>query len=148
MPIGAMLCKERADVFEPGNHASTFGGNPLACAAANCVTSKLDVRVLSLVRCLFFFHGAFYAHQSNKRIWATCWTRGELHGERGGGGGASSYHGMERYSRMSCSRSAHEIALTARSRNTKRSIYLPIAFAGSGVSSPYLSSPFSYGAYK
>ena len=45
MPIGAMLCKERADVFEPGNHASTFGGNPLACAAANCVTSKLDVRI-------------------------------------------------------------------------------------------------------
>lgn len=44
VPIGAMLCKERADVFEPGNHASTFGGNPLACAAANCVTSKLDVR--------------------------------------------------------------------------------------------------------
>eukprot|EP00903_Cladosiphon_okamuranus_P005565 g5540.t1 len=42
VPIGAMLCKERADVFEPGNHASTFGGNPLACAAANCVTSKLD----------------------------------------------------------------------------------------------------------
>lgn len=45
VPIGAMLCKERADVFEPGNHASTFGGNPLACAAANCVTSKLDVRI-------------------------------------------------------------------------------------------------------
>lgn len=42
VPIGAMLCKERADVFEPGNHASTFGGNPLACAAANCVTAKLD----------------------------------------------------------------------------------------------------------
>lgn len=45
MPIGAMLCKEGADVFEPGNHASTFGGNPLACAAANCVTAKLDVSV-------------------------------------------------------------------------------------------------------
>ncbi|CAM9303961.1 unnamed protein product [Pylaiella littoralis] len=42
VPIGAMLCKEKADVFEPGNHASTFGGNPLACAAANCVTSKLS----------------------------------------------------------------------------------------------------------
>lgn len=49
VPIGAMLCKERADVFEPGNHASTFGGNPLACAAANCVTSKLDVRKNLLV---------------------------------------------------------------------------------------------------
>lgn len=45
VPIGAMLCKERADVFEPGNHASTFGGNPLACAAANCVTARFDVSV-------------------------------------------------------------------------------------------------------
>ncbi|CAM9979409.1 unnamed protein product, partial [Sphacelaria rigidula] len=41
VPIGAMMCKDGADVFEPGNHASTFGGNPLACAAANCVTTKL-----------------------------------------------------------------------------------------------------------
>lgn len=45
VPIGAMLCKDRADVFEPGNHASTFGGNPLACAAANCVTAQLEVSV-------------------------------------------------------------------------------------------------------
>ncbi|MEN4018666.1 MAG: acetylornithine transaminase [Methanobacterium sp.] len=34
-PIGAVLAqKEVADAFEPGNHAATFGGNPLACAAA------------------------------------------------------------------------------------------------------------------
>jgi predicted acetylornithine/succinylornithine family transaminase len=34
-PIGAILSGERlADVFQPGNHASTFGGTPLACAAA------------------------------------------------------------------------------------------------------------------
>ncbi|NLI13542.1 MAG: acetylornithine transaminase [Peptococcaceae bacterium] len=33
-PIGAMLAKEEAAVFQPGDHASTFGGNPLACAAA------------------------------------------------------------------------------------------------------------------
>ncbi|MBL7050145.1 MAG: acetylornithine transaminase [Nitrospira sp.] len=33
--IGAMLAKERiATAFEPGSHGSTFGGNPLACAAA------------------------------------------------------------------------------------------------------------------
>lgn len=33
--IGACLAKgAAADVFKPGNHASTFGGNPLACAAA------------------------------------------------------------------------------------------------------------------
>ena len=35
VPIGACLAKGvAADVFKPGNHASTFGGNPLACAAA------------------------------------------------------------------------------------------------------------------
>jgi acetylornithine/N-succinyldiaminopimelate aminotransferase len=35
MPIGACLAKGvAAGVFKPGNHASTFGGNPLACAAA------------------------------------------------------------------------------------------------------------------
>ena len=33
VPIGAFLAKEKACVFEPGEHGSTFGGNPLACAA-------------------------------------------------------------------------------------------------------------------
>jgi acetylornithine aminotransferase/acetylornithine/N-succinyldiaminopimelate aminotransferase len=33
VPIGAMLAGERADIFEPGDHGSTFGGNPIACAA-------------------------------------------------------------------------------------------------------------------
>jgi acetylornithine/N-succinyldiaminopimelate aminotransferase len=33
VPIGAILAKERASVFVPGEHGSTFGGNPLACAA-------------------------------------------------------------------------------------------------------------------
>ncbi len=33
-PIGALIAKrEIADVLQPGSHASTFGGNPLACAA-------------------------------------------------------------------------------------------------------------------
>ncbi len=34
IPIGAILAKERASVFVPGEHGSTYGGNPLACAAA------------------------------------------------------------------------------------------------------------------
>ena len=34
VPIGAILCKEKASVFQPGDHGSTFGGNPLTCAAA------------------------------------------------------------------------------------------------------------------
>ena len=34
-PIGAMVAKkEIADILEPGTHATTFGGSPLACAAA------------------------------------------------------------------------------------------------------------------
>jgi acetylornithine/N-succinyldiaminopimelate aminotransferase len=33
VPIGAILAKEKASVFAPGEHGSTFGGNPLACAA-------------------------------------------------------------------------------------------------------------------
>lgn len=43
-PIGACLAKGKyADVFEPGDHASTFGGNPLACAAAiACVTEIIE----------------------------------------------------------------------------------------------------------
>jgi|SRR5579883_816829 acetylornithine aminotransferase/acetylornithine/N-succinyldiaminopimelate aminotransferase len=33
VPIGAMLAGDRADIFEPGDHGTTFGGNPIACAA-------------------------------------------------------------------------------------------------------------------
>jgi len=34
VPIGAFLAKEKASVFTPGEHGTTFGGNPLVCAAA------------------------------------------------------------------------------------------------------------------
>jgi acetylornithine/succinyldiaminopimelate/putrescine aminotransferase len=37
VPIGAILAKHRAAVFEPGDHGSTFGGNPLSCACALAV---------------------------------------------------------------------------------------------------------------
>jgi predicted acetylornithine/succinylornithine family transaminase len=37
--IGALLANEKAAVFVPGEHGSTFGGNPVACAAANAVLS-------------------------------------------------------------------------------------------------------------
>ena len=33
IPIGAMLTGPRTDLFVPGDHGTTFGGNPIACAA-------------------------------------------------------------------------------------------------------------------
>jgi acetylornithine/N-succinyldiaminopimelate aminotransferase len=42
VPIGACLAAPKADVFEPGDHGSTFGGNPLACAAALAVLNVIE----------------------------------------------------------------------------------------------------------
>ncbi len=42
IPIGAMLAvQSKADAFQPGDHASTFGGNHLACTAGKVVLNKL-----------------------------------------------------------------------------------------------------------
>lgn len=43
MPIGACLARGvAADLFRPGHHGSTFGGNPLACAAALAVVQTIE----------------------------------------------------------------------------------------------------------
>jgi predicted acetylornithine/succinylornithine family transaminase len=43
VPIGACITNpENADVFEPGDHGSTFAGSPLICAAANAVLDVVD----------------------------------------------------------------------------------------------------------
>ena len=42
VPIGALLAKSHAAAFEPGDHGSTFGGNPLACSAALAVLKTLS----------------------------------------------------------------------------------------------------------
>ena len=42
VPIGACLANPRADVFEPGDHGSTFGGNPLACSVAAAVLHVIE----------------------------------------------------------------------------------------------------------
>jgi len=43
LPIGACLCGEKyADVMSAGMHGSTFGGNPVACAAASYVLEQVD----------------------------------------------------------------------------------------------------------
>ena len=42
VPIGACLTRGKAaEVFQPGNHGSTFGGNPLACRAAYTVLDSM-----------------------------------------------------------------------------------------------------------
>ena len=42
LPIGCLLVGDEApEGFAPGDHASTFGGNPVACAAANAVCDEL-----------------------------------------------------------------------------------------------------------
>ncbi len=51
VPIGAMLARESVASFEPGDHGSTFGGNPLMCAVAHAVvTHILENDILGNVR--------------------------------------------------------------------------------------------------
>ena len=43
MPIGAVIANAKtASLFTPGAHGTTFGGNPIACAAANAVLGIVD----------------------------------------------------------------------------------------------------------
>ena len=50
LPIGALLVADNAmRGFEPGEHASTFGGNPVACAAACAVMDAIDEELLANV---------------------------------------------------------------------------------------------------
>jgi len=43
VPIGAVLAREEiAAAFEPGDHGTTFGGNPLVCAAANATLEVIQ----------------------------------------------------------------------------------------------------------
>ena len=44
--IGALLVQAKADVFKPGDHASTFGGNPFACRAGLTVAREIERRGL------------------------------------------------------------------------------------------------------
>jgi len=51
LPIGCLLVADAAaGAFEPGDHASTFGGNPVACAAAVAVCDEVTDDLLTEVR--------------------------------------------------------------------------------------------------
>ena len=57
VPIGACIAGNVAgDIFKPGNHASTFGGNPLACTAA---ITTLDIIEEENLMCNALEQGAF-----------------------------------------------------------------------------------------
>ena len=51
LPLGATLLGEKVkDIFGPGDNGSTFGGNPVACAAAISIVSRIDDDLLAGVR--------------------------------------------------------------------------------------------------
>ena len=51
LPIGACVLGEKVqDVFAPGDHGSTFGGNPAACAGGVSILSRIDEALLEGVR--------------------------------------------------------------------------------------------------
>jgi acetylornithine/succinyldiaminopimelate/putrescine aminotransferase len=53
LPVGCLLvADEAAGAFAPGDHGSTFGGNPVACAAACAVVDEIDEELLDRVRAL------------------------------------------------------------------------------------------------
>lgn len=53
IPLGAAICSEKvAEAIQPGNHGSTFGGNPVAIAAANKVVDLLDEKLLKKIQSL------------------------------------------------------------------------------------------------
>lgn len=51
LPIGATMVSEKLkDVMQPGDHGSTYGGNPVCCAGALSILSRLDDGLLAGVR--------------------------------------------------------------------------------------------------
>ncbi len=63
LPIGAcMLFSKCADVFSYGDHGSTFGANPVACAGAYSILERIDEKLLESVR----EKGAYLTSRLNK----------------------------------------------------------------------------------
>jgi 4-aminobutyrate aminotransferase len=50
LPLGAILSREEIMTWQPGSHATTFGGNPVACAAANVTLQLLESELIDNAR--------------------------------------------------------------------------------------------------
>ncbi|MBD2181440.1 acetyl ornithine aminotransferase family protein [Planktothrix sp. FACHB-1355] len=46
LPLGAILARPELMTWPPGSHATTFGGNPVACAAANVTLRLLETELM------------------------------------------------------------------------------------------------------
>lgn len=65
VPIGAILATDKvASAFKPGNHASTFGGNPLVCAAAIATLETILEDGFILDHCKRM--GEYFLHRLNE----------------------------------------------------------------------------------
>jgi 4-aminobutyrate aminotransferase len=52
MPLGAIIAREEIMDWPPGSHASTFGGNPICCAAALETIALLEEELLANAACM------------------------------------------------------------------------------------------------
>ena len=79
LPIGATIAKAKIMDWTSGSHASTFGGNPLSCAAANAVLDIIkDQQLLDNAN----KQGA-YAMKRLEDFSVTCGIVGDVRGEKG-----------------------------------------------------------------
>lgn len=63
LPLGALICNQKhSNIFQPGDHGSTFGGNPVACAAGIVVLNQ--VFESGLINKVFKL-GEFLKHELN-----------------------------------------------------------------------------------
>ncbi|HEY8369357.1 MAG TPA: acetyl ornithine aminotransferase family protein [Thermodesulfobacteriota bacterium] len=69
MPLGAMIARSDLMTWEPGAHASTFGGNPVACAAALATLDLLEEGLIeNAARVGAYLLGRLKAFTSTNRL--------------------------------------------------------------------------------